>query len=1007
MKIIAFWEKWQPSHRILYLVFLSVFSVSILYFVFHYFTTPGFVVHWEAETDIETVKTVFDHYRVGLYTFPVLVENYVILQNFLPSEMEIVQWTALTYLVIMSIPLALIMALSTTLRKSWYIISMVLLAVFFVYLKTEFLQIFGEYNKAGIIAAIGLFFPASYFVHFYRNAMPLHQRFFVFLALMGVYGIFLTMFSEAPAPALHIANYGIYPALVVSIIFIFMIGHEPISAFLHVITGSGIRGGKNLLHFFIISLIYLINVLLVYLRNSRDLDLNIYMINSYWLLVFAAVVGIWGYGRRSPTYAGIFPFRPTGALLYLSLGTICFATIAYLLAGAQDSLLETMEDAITFSQLGYGAMFILYVIANFYTMLHNNTNISKIVFKPSRMPYFISKFAGIIVILGLFLRANLVPFYQAISGYHSGLGDIYYHNNDFMAAREYYKLASNYSSSSHRANFALAAIEEKERNSSNALLYYLQSIIKNPTEFAYAKIARIYWLKNRYFDAIFSLREGLSRFEDSGYLYNNLGVLYSKTDITDSTLFFLKRAQEQRNTKAPALANEMAILSIKQETTDPSISMNAGGPDDYLPLINNKLIFAALTQQKHDANAPVVFDPGMKNSTEQIIYNYNKALINPLAIDSAFKTRMESYYDTTQMAWMHDPLKVASAMVAYKKGNKAEAFEMLNHLSGRRDNSSAYYYQLLGKMALASDAPRLAANYLSEAARLGITNILPELAFSYLESGQLGKAAFMWHQILNQSDTTYHSMAEEILQMLASKGPRDMINAHANLKYLFLRYRYMEFEPALIEGLILSFDNDNYKAMAYLDIIDDAIRRGDTGTASQQIYKLQKLNINSPDILAMIREQLIHFNIAINDLTALDQLITEKEEVTGNTDALAQAYLLAYRDKHPEAGAVLEALGKQDPFDETAVLQAAAFFIGDNMDNEKAYNILLKAVNINSYSRQINEAYILQCLRVGLDNYAENALQKYKQFVPDTTYNEFLITYHRARESSALNAETW
>ena len=234
-----------------------------------------------------------------------------------------------------------------------------------------------------------------------------------------------------------------------------------------------------------------------------------------------------------------------------------------------------------------------------------------------------------------------------------------------------------------------------------------------------------------------------------------------------------------------------------------------------------------------------------------------------------------------------------------------------------------------------------------------------------------------------------------------------MINAHANLKYLFLRYRYMEFEPALIEGLILSFDNDNYKAMAYLDIIDDAIRRGDTGTASQQIYKLQKLNINSPDILAMIREQLIHFNIAINDLTALDQLITEKEEVTGNTDALAQAYLLAYRDKHPEAGAVLEALGKQDPFDETAVLQAAAFFIGDNMDNEKAYNILLKAVNINSYSRQINEAYILQCLRVGLDNYAENALQKYKQFVPDTTYNEFLITYHRERESSALNTETW
>jgi hypothetical protein len=986
-----------------------LFAVAVLYFLFHYVANPGFLIHWETETDIETVKTVFDHYTVGLFTFPIQVENYVILQNFLPSDMEIVLWTAHIYLALMAVSLSLILALSTTLRKSWYIISMVLLAVFFVYLKTDYLLLFGTYNKAGIIAALGLFFPASYYIHFYRSALPLHRRFFVFLALMVVFGLFLSVFSEAPAPALHLTNYGLYPALVVSIIFIFMIGHEPISAFLHVITGSGIKGSKNLLHFFIISLIYLVNVLLVYLRNSRDLDLNIYMINSYWLLMFAAIVGLWGYRRRSPTYSGIFPFQPTGALLYLALGTICFSTIAYLLAAANDSLLETLEDAITFSQLGYGAMFILYVIANFYTMLHNNVNISKIVYKPGRMPYFISKFAGVIVILGLFLRANLVPFYQAISGYHSGLGDIYYYNNDYMAAREYYKIASNYSATSHRANYALASIEEQERNSSNALLYYLQSVIKNPTEFAYAKIARGYWLKNRFFDAIFSLREGIDRFENSGYLFNNLGVLYAKTDITDSTLYFLQRAQQQRSTESAALANELAILNIKNPPPDYAFELERSSPDDYLPLINNKLIYASLNRQSYATNAPVVFDPGMPNSTEQIIYNYNKALIAPMEIDSLFNIRMEHYYDTTQLAWMHDPLKVASAMVAYKQGNKATAFEALHLLSAKGNVSNAYYNQLLGKLALASDAPRLAAEYFVGAARLGYSDILPELAFSYLESGQLDLADLMWSQIHDQQDTLYRSMAEDFLQMLASDGPREMINADDNMKYLFLRYRHQEFESSLIEGLILSYDNDNYKAMAYLDLLDAAMERDDTGAVSQLIFKLQKLNINSQNILDRMRERLVLFTIGINDPETLSQLMTELKENdwTGNAMNLAEAYLLAQQGVHSAAEAAFEAIGTRDPFDELAVLQAAAYFDHEDRDNEKAYNILLRAVNINRYSRRINEAYILQCLEVGLDNYAEDALREYRQFVPETTYHEFLITYTREKEFSMSTADTW
>lgn len=236
-----------------------------------------------------------------------------------------------------------------------------------------------------------------------------------------------------------------------------------------------------------------------------------------------------------------------------------------------------------------------------------------------------------------------------------------------------------------------------------------------------------------------------------------------------------------------------------------------------------------------------------------------------------------------------------------------------------------------------------------------------------------------------------------------------MIKANANSKYHFLRYRHGEFDPSLIEGLILTFDNDNYKAMAYLDLASEALRQGEADQALQLLYKLEKLNINSPDILDIAREMYIRLNILTGDTETLDQLVNspESNKMTGNTYALARLYLAAYRDNDPAAASMFESTGTRDPFDEEAVLQSAIYFDNTDIDDEKAYNILLSAVNINPYSRRINEAYILQCLEMGLDNYAAEALEKYRQIVPETTYIRFMNTYTSAKEMADNTADSW
>jgi hypothetical protein len=105
----------------------------------------------------------------------------------------------------------------------------------------------------------------------------------------------------------------------------------------------------------VISLVYLVNVTLLLLKNSRNVGLDIYLIGAFFILVIASFIGIWGLKTREVTYRAIFPFLPQGALLYVLLAITSFVTLAYFLISGNDFLVEVVEDAIVFSQLAYWA----------------------------------------------------------------------------------------------------------------------------------------------------------------------------------------------------------------------------------------------------------------------------------------------------------------------------------------------------------------------------------------------------------------------------------------------------------------------------------------------------------------------------------------------------------------------------------------------------------------------------------------------------------------------------
>src|SRR5690606_31182273 len=116
-------------------------------------------------------------------------------------------------------------------------------------------------------------------------------------------------------------------------------------------------------------------------------------------------------------------------------------------------------------------------------------------------------------------------YYQSYSGYYISIANLHALEGDDFVASEYYELSNIYGKETHYGNLALAKMAEKNGESAKKENYLAKSINRNPTEFAFADLARHYERRSDYFDALFVLSRGLEYFPSSGPLANNMGVL--------------------------------------------------------------------------------------------------------------------------------------------------------------------------------------------------------------------------------------------------------------------------------------------------------------------------------------------------------------------------------------------------------------------------------------------------------------------------------------------------
>ncbi|MTI22955.1 hypothetical protein E1176_18135 [Fulvivirga sp. RKSG066] len=1002
-----FWKNWASPFREIYTFLFLLFIGGICCALYFHFTGIESILGWSTLAQSEPIQIAIEAFKVGPFSLGTSAESQVFSQKYLGNFPEINEWSYYLFLIITTLCFNVLIAIITTLPRFYYFVGTSLLVIVLVNLKLELLLLFGSTGKLGLIIALVLFLPATYIFNSFKTNVSFGARLATFIGLTAIFSIIIWLFAEVNSPFFHLASYGLINPLIISLVFILMIAHEIVAAFIYFITKSanpaGTKKNNNLLHFSIITVIYLANLFLAYLYETNIIVWDFPYVNLFLLLTASAILGLLSYQLREYQYESMFKFRPVGALFYISMAICCFTTLGHFFATGNDPAIEVFRDVIIYSHLGYGIIFVVYILANFIDPLKRGLPVYKVLYKPTGMPYFTFRFAGLIAFIAFTVKSNYeVPVNQSFGAYYNSIGDLHKSDNQIDIAKHFYTEGANFAFNNHKANYALATIAHEQNKSTDAIERYEKAIAKNPSPQGFINLSSIHFDRDDFFDAVFTLQTAAEKFPNNGYILNNLGLLYSKTRVLDTAAFYMDKATQISETQATAGSNILTLLALNDIPVHPdSVIAEYDIQRDPISINNTIVLKNKLGVVANERFQPQ--DSALSYLQSSILYNI---AFNHLFQEDSLDTQVVRAYSTMPANLNYrESLQLVAAFNLEKNGDLNQSFRQLNWLANSSQLKSGEYFNTLGMWALKHDVPYVAKDYFEYAQNRDYKNATLNLAIALTENLDREEAITLWQELLLEKNRNTQIIASNILSILTWEP--SMLESDKQ-RYYFLKYRTTYQDTVSFKNIVDEISDADLKAQSILDMAQKLWRQDLTDEAVSIYSRLAGLQITDGSVyeraqwfeLKMLAAQGNIRGLAtkINDgmTFGADRQIEKNyytgllSEASGDTTAARQHYsLIAYKN----------------PFFPESVIAAANFY--NVTDRFEAYNILLSALEINPQSIRLLKAYVLQCARIENESYAQISLEKLQELISPKAYREFYQEYNAVLEKTKREAENF
>ncbi len=934
MSAIRFWEHWTSNEKRLFwlLAFLAFAGLSLFGYI--YFQNPSLVYVYEQFQELKLMDVALRSFRVGLSTIEVPIENILLYETYVGSDLQPAFWIYYLFLGCLTVGVLLFLTFITTLKRYSFLGGIGFFTLIIVNFHWETLLVIGLSNKIPTIVITILYAALAYYFQSFRSDFSFLFRLSCFILITLIIAVVVYFGSRVNSPFLHLAVNGLTTGIIMSVVFIAMVAHELIALFVTIVTNSQ-KPTRSAGHFYLITAIYLANLIITYLIRENYLHWNIFTVDSFLLLTLSAIIGLWGVRKREPLYADVVNSFPIVTYLYLGFFIATYATISFCFATHSTTMMEGFDDIILFMHLGYGVIFTAYVTANFGPMLLANLSVHKILYQPSAMPFFTFRTMGLIATFAFLSYSYPLTTY-------------------FDEA--YYKKSISTINRNHHAHYALAKLYSAQLNPYDALKEYKNIIQTTPSEMAYLNYVDAYQTNGKYVEAAALLKEGLSIFPASGLLLNAQALNYYQLNQLDSSLLFFQRARKSQLTKDAAETNLFAT-SAQLRLSFPA--------DSLLKLLGSKDLgtqsnaFALATLQHID----LPIDPKLPNNT---ILNVRMAVVisNQLTnqlqeIDTAVLRNFVLIAKKPTNNNFKEYILQAAAHAYYEHGMVTQALELLRELA-YFTNQGKYFYQL-GIWLLEQKNPATAASYFKVAEEKNRDGADFMQALSWTEADSLDVALSFWNSLVTSDDSSRRKQAILYRKIIGSEN-NEALQQNDEFIYEYSKV-HVPLSDSLLFGLMVEkISNVDWKTRAILErskrwyaLVFNMMLAAETSNWS---YLQNKMNGELPPAY---RNEKIYWRA----------VIAARE---GNTKE-------ALRD--------FEFLGKANFQFEEAILASARFFQQNSTDKLKPYSILVNGLLAKPNSVKLLKEYAVQAMLLGFDSESAQAMAKLKKLLPLDIYNEF------------------
>jgi tetratricopeptide (TPR) repeat protein len=995
MSSLFFWSTWSRIYRSTYLVSLFFVAVSVILFIVAWARGLGNVVHWNVLSELNELPVTFQTFSDGLLDYAVNSKAYAVSEQFVASAMQIRPGAATAFLIGISIAFIILISAVTRFDRVRYLVSMASLILGLAFFRWEMLEVPGLGGNYLFLILTFVFGSVSYYFHAFRGDYPVTIRLAIFTLLTIIVAALLGALSPVAFPAMIVVSYGMPVLLVFSIGFIFFIAAEIIAGLVWITSAGKPEGSSPQVsqrrtlgfnNFLVVSFLYLINLALIWLKNTRSIDWDILAISPFVLYLTSVMLGIWGFRRLIQQQEAV-SFRDSGAYLYAGLALVTTLTMAYAFVTANDPLVELFEDVIVYTHLAMGLCFVAYVVINFLPIYQQNLPVYRILYKPKRLELSLFRIVGVVGVVVLLASGGLITFRQGVAGYYNGLGDYYIVSNEPTSANAFYNLALEQEFQNHKSNYSLASLALSQNNQTAAAFYFQQALLKQPNPQDYVGLSQTYLQTDLFFEAVKTLQRGLRAFPGSGELQNNLGYLYARTSVADSAYYYLKAATGNVSRDEVPESNLLAFYARNPGVlaADSTLTKNTA-KSTYESYQANALVLRMVAQSqlaRPDTTQPEkpvwitepIANQGLSVGRFASLYNY--ALTNQRSDTSLTGTIQRLAIDPVNQDFTDD-LLLARAIAEYNLKNHVDAFGLMNQLAEGDERNRSAYRSIAGLWFLEQGLYRRAAE-----------------TFAYNSD-----TTSIYYRAVALTKANDLAIAQSFWETASTNDP-----AVAALKQVL--YTERKPETDLEKAFYATYRLDDLNRGAYWETIKDPSLKTVSGVALANNYLDELQWRNAQLILSGLPDSDQITPVAVSMRTIAALRLSAFRRSVGSAETMANKPVLPHYQaeraywlgqtydrtrqftKAQQSYQKAIQLAPLNP----QIVSAAAQLKRQQKQSREAYDFVVKALPYNDDNAELLKTYINLSLDLSLRDYAENGLEKLQAATTPADYQAFLTTY--------------